>query len=184
MTTADDAPEVEVRSLADLHNWLRDNHATSGPVWLVTFKKAHADHLPWGDAVGELIAWGWVDSSVRALDAARTGHRIGPRNPASAWSAANKAIVARLRAENRMQPAGEALVTAAEANGMWTFLDDVERLEVPTDLATALGPARATWDGWTRSARREWLEKIKRAKTAPTREKHIAACAAEVRKRT
>ena len=82
-----------------------------------------------------------------------------------------------MRKAGRMQPAGEAKIAAAIANGMWTFLDDVERLEIPDDLDTALGEARATWNGWSRSVRRAWLEKIKWARTAPTREKRIAECA-------
>jgi len=71
-------------------------------------------------------------------------HLISPRRETSAWSAVNKEIVARMREAGRMQPAGEARIAAALANGMWTFLDDVERLEVPDDLGAALGPDRAT----------------------------------------
>ena len=71
---------------------------------------------------------------------------------------------------------------AAKANGMWTFLDDVERLEVPGDLATAIGKHAENWEGWSRSVKRAWLEKIKWAKTAPTRAKRIAACADAVAK--
>jgi hypothetical protein len=52
---------------------------------------------------------------------------------------------------------------------MWTFLDDVERLEVPGDLGEALGELREVWEGWPRSVRRGTLEWIKTAKTAPTR---------------
>jgi uncharacterized protein YdeI (YjbR/CyaY-like superfamily) len=86
----------------------------------------------------------------------------------------NKEIVARMRAEGRMSPAGEAKIAAAEANGMWHFLDDVERLDVPQDLAEALGVLRPAWDGWPRSVKRGTLEWIKTAKTLPTREKRIA----------
>jgi uncharacterized protein YdeI (YjbR/CyaY-like superfamily) len=109
-----------------------------------------------------------------SVDADRAKIRISPRNPKSAWSAVNKDKVARMRAEGRMQPAGEALIAAAEANGMWSFLDDVERLEVPGDLAAALGDLRPVWDGWPRSVKRGTLEWIKTARTPPTRAKRIA----------
>ena len=36
------------------------------------------------------------------------------------------------------QPAGEALIAAAQANGMWDFLNDVDALIVPADLDAAL----------------------------------------------
>jgi uncharacterized protein YdeI (YjbR/CyaY-like superfamily) len=175
--SADDALHVEVRSLAELTRWLAANHESAGSVWLVTYKKAHADYLPFGEVVEELMCWGWVDSSVRAVDDYRMKHLVSPRKETSAWSAVNKDIVTRMREAGRMQPAGEAKIAAAIANGMWTFLDDVERLEIPDDLDAALGEARATWDGWSRSVRRAWLEKIKWARTAPTREKRIAECA-------
>lgn len=73
-----------------------------------------------------------------------------------------------------MTPAGEAAITVAKENGMWSFLDDVERLEVPEDLAAALGPARDVWDAYPRSVKRGMLEFIKTAKRAETRSKRIA----------
>ena len=67
---------------------------------------------------------------------------------------------------------------------MWAFLDDVEAMVVPDDLARALGASRETWEAWTPSLRRAWLEKVKLAKTAPTREKRIALCVAAARANT
>jgi uncharacterized protein YdeI (YjbR/CyaY-like superfamily) len=54
---------------------------------------------------------------------------------------------------------------------------DVDRLEVPDDLDLALGQARRAWDGLAPSYRRNVLRWIKLAKTAPTRDKRIAAAA-------
>ena len=73
-----------------------------------------------------------------------------------------------------MTPAGEALITAAQANGMWNFLDDVERLEVPDDLHAALSGAMEVWAGYPRSVKRGTLEWIKTAKRPDTRAKRIA----------
>ena len=171
---ADGVERVEVRSRADLRRWLERNHATSPSVWLVTFKK-HTDHyLSYGEMIEELLCWGWVDSQTRGVDADRTSVLIAPRNPKSAWSAVNKEKVAAARASGQMTPAGEALVSAAQGNGMWTFLDDVERLERPADLEAALGPRVAGWEAWPRSVKRGTLEWIKTAKTEPTRAKRIA----------
>lgn len=178
---ASDAPQIEVRNREALRHWLAKHHADAGSIWLVTFKKSHPDYLPFVEVVEELICWGWIDSSVRSVDDARMKHLISPRKVTSAWSAVNKEIVGRMRAAGLMQLAGEAKVAAAQANGTWSFLDDVERLDVPTDLADALGDARQNWNGWSRSVKRAWLEKIKSAKTAPTREKRIADCAEAVR---
>lgn len=171
----DDFPRVEIRSRADLRAWLSDNHAAAGTVWLVTFKKPSPHYLPFEEAVEELLCWGWVDSVTRGVDADRSAVRISPRNPKSAWSAVNKGHVARARASGAMTAAGEALIATAQANGMWDFLDDVERLEVPDDLAGALTAEAVflVWDGWPRSVKRGTLEWIKTAKTTPTRQKRI-----------
>ncbi len=165
---------LTVRNRAELRKWLKKNHETwSDSLWLATYKKHHPDYLPWGQAVEELLCWGWVDAQVAALDEDRMKHRIAPRKETSAWSAVNKEIVERMRAEGQMTDAGEAKIAAAKANGMWGFLDDVERLEVPDDLAQALGDAREIWDAYPRSVKRGTLEWIKTAKTAPTRTRRI-----------
>lgn len=165
---------VTIRSRADLRAWLATHHGQADGVWLATFKAHHPDHLPYVQVVEELLCWGWIDAVPKKLDADRSMIRIAPRNPKSAWSAVNKAHVDRARASGAMTPAGEARIAAAQANGMWDFLDDVERLEVPADLDLALGDLRPVWDGWPRSVRRGVLEWIKTARTAPTRAARIA----------
>jgi uncharacterized protein YdeI (YjbR/CyaY-like superfamily) len=178
---AEAAPILTVRNRADLRDWLAAHHAEPGPVWLASFKRHHPDYLAYEPQVEELLCWGWIDSVTRALDADRTMILIAPRNPRSAWSAINKAHVERARASGAMTPAGEAKVAAAMANGQWRFLDEVERLEVPGDLAEALGPLRPGWDAWPKSVQRGTLEWIKTAKTAPTRAARIADVTASLR---
>lgn len=170
-----DHESVEIKSRAALRDWLAVHHGTTGSVWLVVFNKHTAYYVSVGEIVSELLCWGWVDSVTRGVDADRTSIRISPRKPTSAWSAVNKRKIAENRAQGIMQPSGEAAVARAQANGMWTFLDDVERLEVPEDLAVALGDARPVWDTYPRSVKRGMLELIKTAKRAETRAKRIAA---------
>ncbi|MEM1130276.1 MAG: YdeI/OmpD-associated family protein [Pseudomonadota bacterium] len=175
MPKVPERPDVEIKCRADLRAWLKDNHTTSASVWLVTWKKHTAHYVPFGDLIEELLCWGWVDSRTRGVDVDRSSVLIAPRNPASAWSAVNKSKVAAARASGAMTEAGEALIRAAQANDMWTFLDDVERLEVPPDLGSALeqAEARKVWDDYPRSVKRGALEWIKTAKTSPTRAKRI-----------
>jgi uncharacterized protein YdeI (YjbR/CyaY-like superfamily) len=133
-----DAPLITVRNRADLREWLAANHATSPTVWIATYKRHHPAYLDWESLVQELLCWGWIDSLPRAVDDDRTGHLAVPRNPASAWSAVNKAHAERAIASGTMTPAGAARIAAAKASGMWDFLNDVEALLDPPDLTAAL----------------------------------------------
>ncbi len=173
--------QVEVRSRGEWRAWLEAHHADSPGVWCVTHKKAPgAPHVAYDDVAEEALAFGWVDSKPRKLDAARSMLLITPRKPASAWSKVNKERVERLTAAGLMAPAGLAVVEAAKASGTWTALDDVEALVEPDDLRAALDAdpdARRHWDAFPRSARRGILEWIGTARTAPTREKRVAETA-------
>jgi uncharacterized protein YdeI (YjbR/CyaY-like superfamily) len=171
---AEGAPQVEVRSRGDLRDWLSANHAIGRSVWLVTWKKHTGQYLSYGDLVEELLCWGWIDSQTRGVDADRSSILVAPRNPKSAWSAINKEKVAAARASGAMTEAGERLIRIAQESGMWDFLDDVDRLVVPDDLAAALGALREGWDAYPKSVRRGTLEWIKTAKGAGTRATRIA----------
>jgi uncharacterized protein YdeI (YjbR/CyaY-like superfamily) len=177
---AENAPMVPIGSRKDLRDWLAANHATSGTVWLCIWKKPNPDHVPYEVIVEELICWGWIDSLPRAFDAARSLLMVAPRNPKSAWSAINKGHVARARASGAMTAAGEAKIAQAVANGQWDFLNDVEALVVPDDLAAALATSggAAQWAAYPRSIQRGVLELVKTAKTQPTRSARIAEIAA------
>jgi uncharacterized protein YdeI (YjbR/CyaY-like superfamily) len=167
---------LTIHNRADLRHWLALHHATAPTLWLASFKRHHPDYLAYEAIVEELLCWGWIDSVTRALDADRSMLMIAPRSIKSGWSAINKAHVARARASGAMTPAGEAKITAAQANGMWDFLNDVDALIAPDDLLQALDPAGALqgWNAYPRSIKRGTLEWIKTARTAPTRQARIA----------
>lgn len=172
---AETLPQVMIRSRADLRDWLSAHHASSGTVCLCRFKKPSPSYVPYETVVEELLCWGWIDSLPRTLDAERSLLMVTPRNPKSAWSAVNKAHVERARASGAMTAAGEAKIAVAVASGQWDFLNDVDALVVPDDLALALAHkgGMAVWDAYPRSIRRGTLEFIKTAKTAATRSARI-----------
>ena len=176
MDSFHDELRIHCETVDEWRDWLAAHHDAEPRVWLVTWKKAAAKPiLSYDDAVTEALAWGWVDSVGRRLDDERTMLRFTPRKPTSAWSGPNKLRVDRLLTEGRMQPAGQRMVDLARENGMWTILDDVERLVVPEDLAAefdARPGAREAWDGFPRSVRRgvlEWIVQAKRPETRRTR---------------
>ena len=93
------APLVAPRDLAAWRAWLAAHHASSSGALLVTHKKASGrEEFARREAVKAGLAFGWVDSLPRGVDAARTSLYFSPRRPASGWSAVNKALVAELEA--------------------------------------------------------------------------------------
>jgi uncharacterized protein YdeI (YjbR/CyaY-like superfamily) len=170
---------VEVRSARDLWDWLAAHHGQAESVWLVTWKKAAGvPYVSREEVLDALVAHGWTDGIRRVLDEARTMQLVSPRRQ-QVWALSYRERVARLRREGRMRPPGEAAVAAAMRAGLWEADAAVDALVVPGALAEALAArgARAAFDAAAPSYRRNVLRWIARAKTAPTREKRIAAVA-------
>ena len=139
-------------------------------------RRGHGRRTPYAEAVEEALAFGWIDSRPRSLDAERSMLWFAPRKPRTGWSRANKGRVARLIADGRMTTAGRAKVTQARRDGSWTLLDDVEALVVPVDLAQAMAAypeARAHFDAFPRSVKRGILEWIGNARRAETRQRRV-----------
>jgi uncharacterized protein YdeI (YjbR/CyaY-like superfamily) len=174
--------QVPVTSRAQWRAWLGEHHGTSPGIWVVLWKKGQASYVEYEDLVEEALCFGWVDSQARGLDEQRTQLLMTPRRPRSTWARSNKERVTRLSAAGLMAPAGLAAVEAAKASGSWTALDDVEDLIEPADLRAALDAspaARAAWDGFPPSARKELLWWIASAKTTGTRERRLASTVGE-----
>lgn len=170
-----------MRSRQQWRAWLAANWGQGESIWLVTFKKASVEpgdeYVGYDALVEEAVCFGWIDSQVAKVDAARSKLLMSPRRAWSRWSAVNKARVAKMRAAGLMAEPGEAAVARAEADGTWTALDGVERLEVPTDLAAALeanAKAKAAWESFSRSSRRGILEWLLSAKRKVTRAGRVA----------
>ena len=173
----DDFLRVEITDRGELRRWLSKNHQRSEGVWLVVFKKHCGDrHVPHGAIVEEVLCFGWIDSLVRKLDDERSMLFLSPRRPKSPWSRVNKALVDKLEARGAIKPPGRAKIEAAKADGSWTILDDVEALVVPEDLAEALRStpkAKANFDRFSDSSKKNILWWIKSAKREATRQKRI-----------
>jgi uncharacterized protein YdeI (YjbR/CyaY-like superfamily) len=157
--------------------WLQAHHARDEGVWLVSYKKASGKpSLGYDVVVEEALCFGWVDSKPNKLDEHRTMLWFSPRKPKSAWSRPNKERVARLMALGLMHASGLAKIKAAQADGSWTALDEVEQLVVPVDLQEELAryaDATAHFTAFPRSAKRGILEWISQAKKPETRAKRV-----------
>ena len=168
---------VEVPDRAAWRHWLAERHEQRDAIWLVFHKKTSDGTSPsYEEAVEEALCFGWIDSTVNRLDERRSLQLFAPRKARSTWSASNKERVERLQRERLLTPAGIAAIDVAKANGSWTSLDAVERLEEPPELAAALdanGAARESWNGFSPSSRKAILWWVMSAKRSETRARRV-----------
>jgi uncharacterized protein YdeI (YjbR/CyaY-like superfamily) len=138
--------------------------------------------VPYETLVEEALCYGWIDSTANTLDDERSLQLMTPRKPKSGWTRLNRQRIAALEERGVMTDAGRAAVEVAKANGWWVIYDAVEDLIEPPDLAAALdacAPARAAWDGFPPSARKQMLWWVITAAKTETRATRIAKIAAE-----
>ena len=128
------------KSAKAFETWLKKHHASSDGLWLQIAKKgAHETSVTYPEAVEIALCWGWIDGQKKGLDEQHFLQRFTPRRARSIWSKINVDKVAALIEAGRMQPAGQAQVDAARADGRWDGAYDGARTStVPDDLQAAL----------------------------------------------
>jgi uncharacterized protein YdeI (YjbR/CyaY-like superfamily) len=147
----------------DWRAWLAKHHAKAPEIWLVyTTKASGLPRISYSDAVDEALCFGWIDSTVKKVDAHRFAQRFSPRRPGSPWSEQNKTRARKLIKAGLMKPAG------ARALG-----DALRRtkLAVAPDVLAALKANPAAWRHYQRlpaTYRRIRLAFIEGARTRPT----------------
>jgi len=174
-------PRLEIDSRAEWRDWLVDNHASSGGVWLVTWKpKSGRPTFTYEEQVEEALCFGWVDGQRGPSNPDRIFQWFAPRRPKSTWARSNKERAARLEAVGLMTPAGLAAIERAKANGSWTALDDIDNLVMPPDLDAALlarPGARDAWESYSASSRRmalAWVTQVKSPELRARRVERVA----------
>ena len=139
-------PELLVPDAAAWRAWLTENHADSPGVWLVLTKKGgRVTELDYAAALDEALV---LRLDRRPGRPARRGQHAAAVHAAAArrvaWSRRNVEHIARLTAEGRLTPAGQAAVDAAKADGRWeAAYAGPAAAEFPADLAEALAAKSA-----------------------------------------
>ena len=179
-----DAERIHPESVVQWRQWLAEHHHDTAGVWLVSWRRETGRTiLDYEQTVLEALCFGWIDATTKVLDDERRMMWFTPRSPRSGWARTNKARVDLLQAEGRMQPAGQAVIDVAIANGTWTVLDDAEALIEHPWLAQRLvgmPEARAAWVALSASRRKFHLTQIAMAKQEATRHSRIDGILAEL----
>ena len=168
--------QVEIKSAADLRQWLEVNHTQKEAVWLILYKKPFGKYyVPKINIIDELLCFGWLDGMARKVDEHKYLLLVSPRR-VDHWAESYKKRIAILEAEDRLADAGKAAVAYAKQTGSWHLMDDVDVLAKPEDLIKSLEenpPAMSNFDSFGDSSKRFMLRYIKIAKTEKTREARI-----------
>ncbi|MFH1448754.1 MAG: YdeI/OmpD-associated family protein [Candidatus Micrarchaeota archaeon] len=99
-------------------SWLAKNHDKEREIWLVYLKKhTGKPRIPYNDAVEEALCFGWIDSTVKRVDAEKFAQRFSPRRARSELSQMNKERVRMLIEQKKMTDTGlKAIAHAYDSN--------------------------------------------------------------------
>ncbi len=88
-------------------SWLEKNFDKANDIWLVyANKKSGKPRIPYDEAVEEALCFGWIDSTLKKLDADHAAQRFSPRRAKSQLSELNKVRVRKMIELGKMTEAG------------------------------------------------------------------------------
>jgi uncharacterized protein YdeI (YjbR/CyaY-like superfamily) len=176
MVKTENFQQVEVSSTNELRQWLLTNHTQKESIWLVTYKKEVADkYVSIQEVLDDLLCFGWIDGLRRRLDDTKTMQLISSHK-VQHWTKTYKHRDAKLLKEGKAEQAGKDSIALSKKNGLWDFIDDVDKLIKPEDFLKCLQkhpPALECWDNFGNASKRFMLRHIKIAKNESTRLKCI-----------
>lgn len=171
-------PVISFATVPDCEAWFREHHADHRGFWLKIGKAGVAPTVSYAEALDVALCHGWIDGQKRGYDEGYWLQRFTPRTSRSKWSQVNRAKVAALTEAGRMQPAGQAQVDAAKADGRWAAAYAGQKsATVPDDLAAALAAdpqAQAFFETLSGANRFAILYRVQDAKKPETRAARIA----------
>ncbi len=135
-----DLPQLYFGTVQEWEAWLSKNHTTSKGIWMKFAKKGSGiPAISHDEALLPALCYGWIDGQADKFDELYWLMKFTPRRPRSMWSKRNCDFVTQLIAEGKMQPAGQAQIEAAKADGRWdAAYDSPKNMVVPEDFLQEL----------------------------------------------
>ena len=138
-----------VHKIKDWRSWLKKNHKSAKEIFLVYYKKdSGKPRISYNDAVDEAMCFGWIDSTVKAINQDCFCQRFSPRRKGSPCSELNKHRAIRLIKEKRMTPAGLEALEGTLGYGAKIHEGKIKHTEVwkiPADIQKALKKDPLVW---------------------------------------
>lgn len=171
------AEELLFETRAEFREWLAENAAASGGVWLVFGKTGGPKTLSYQEALEEALCFGWVDSLMKSIDGTRYLRYLSPRRKGSKWSEANKALAVSLEERGLMTELGRAKIEEAKKNGQWDAPPPAkiadEQVGMLTQALEGGEPAYTNFLAMPPSVKRTYTGLYLSAKTEQTRQKYL-----------
>lgn len=122
---------LDIKSRAELREWLIQNHKTEKECWVVVKRgRPTDDNTFWYiDAVEEALCFGWIDSTTKKIANDVTAQKLCPRKPRSNWSELNKERCRRMERLGLMTDAGRAVLPDMSPNGFIIDKNILQRLQ-------------------------------------------------------
>lgn len=170
--------QLYVTNRDEWREWLFENHTTKAGIWLVFYKKETSrPTIAYEAAVEEAICFGWIDSIIKKLDAARYARKFTPRSDKSKWSLLNKKRADKMIKQGRMTEVGLAKIKEAKKKGLWNKDPRPQiSLDIPPEFAKALAhnkKAKGNFDKLAPSYRKYYIGWIAVAKRPETKKRRI-----------
>jgi uncharacterized protein YdeI (YjbR/CyaY-like superfamily) len=140
MTGKQDLPIISFGSQHEWEEWLAENHAASGGLWLKIAKKdSGIQTVSHAEALDVALCYGWIDAQRDKFDADFFLQRFTPRTSRSRWSKINCGKAMKLIEHGKMKEAGLREVERARADGRWdAAYEGQSTATVPDDLQREL----------------------------------------------
>lgn len=91
---------------SEWRNWLAGHFDSSSEIWFIFPMKASGEEsLSYNDAVEEALCFGWIDSTIKHIDALHRAQRFTPRRKGSPYSQPNIERLIWLEAHGLFHPA-------------------------------------------------------------------------------
>lgn len=117
--------------------WLTDNFEIANDIWFVfPSKSSGKKSITYNDAVEEALCFGWIDSTIKALDEEHKIQHFTPRNPKSTYSQANKERLKWLLENKMIHSKFEDIIRNVLA----------EPFVFPNDIIGRLKEDKTTWE--------------------------------------
>ena len=135
----DEMETLYVTNRDEWRHWLSENFQRRSEIWLVIPKKhTRKPRLEYNVAVEEALCFGWIDSTVKSLDADHTIQRFSVRRPRSSFSQPNRERLRWLLEAGKVHPSVEPEATRIVS----------EEFVLPTDIINEIRQDKAAWENY------------------------------------